>query len=144
LTFPNIPPPQYVEAILNGGITGELIKKGKKYEDMVKPRLLALIDLQEAFDNNIALYVFNRSNCSFHTVIEASNLILGNSKSNDIFVFLVEQDIRYVCSSIFLKNERDFTDNQIPLSILRIVKTNLKTQEQKVFIDKLSEQQEKK
>jgi hypothetical protein len=139
LDFPNIPPNVYIDSILKNEIKGSFIEKGVMYEEIVKSRLLALADLQQALDKNIELYVFNRANCPFHTVIEASNLILGNSKSNDIFVFLVKNEDRYVCSSIFLKQERDYSKNQIPLSILRIVKTNLKTQEQTVFIDKLND-----
>jgi len=38
---------------------------------MVKSRLLAIIDLQEALDNNLKLYSYNRSNYAFHTFIEA-------------------------------------------------------------------------
>jgi hypothetical protein len=143
LILPAILPNRYVEAVLKNKITGEFIKKSEQYESMVKSRLLAIVDLQEALDNGIELYDFKSENCPFHTNIAASNLIFGNSKLKEIFVFLMKADSRYVCSSIFLKNERDFTDNQIPLSILRIVKTNLKTQEQRVFIDKISEQEEK-
>jgi len=143
LKLPAIPQNRYVEAILKNDITGKTVIKGENYDEMVKIRLLAIIDLQEALDKSVELYNFNPSNCPFHTNIAANNLVFGNSESNDIFVFLVEHEDRYVCSSIFLKENRDFTENQIPLSILRIVKTNLNTQEQTVFIDKLSEQQDK-
>jgi len=142
IRFPNIPPNLYVEYILRNEIKGELIEKGEHYEEMVKSRLLAIIDLQEALDNNLNLYAYNRSNYAFHTFIEANNFILSNSKNDDIFVFLVKNENRYVCSSIFMKRDRDYSENQSPLSILRIIKTNLKTQEQTVFMDKLSKQEE--
>jgi len=143
LDFPNISPTVYIDFILKNKITGDYIEKGAMYESIVKSRLLALVDLQQALDKNIELYAFSRANCPFHSIIEANNLILGSSESNDIFVFLAKQESRYVCSSIFLKQERDYSSNQTLLSILRIIKTNLKTKEQKVFIDKLSEQEKK-
>jgi len=140
IRFPNIPPNLYIEYILRNEIKGELIKKGEHYEEMVKSRLLAIINLQEALDNDLNLYTYNRLNYAFHTFIEANNFILSNSKNDDIFIFLVKNENRYVCSSIFMKRDRDYSENQTPLSILRIMKTNLKTHEQHILIDKLREQ----
>ena len=144
--LPQIKKSGYLQAVLNDRITQSDIEKGAKYETLVKPRLLAIIDLQETIDrsarngNDLQLFQFVQSDLPFKTKTYGDNLIFGKNPT-EMFVFVDKESsdkngAHYVCASIFLKENNDYTSRQATLRIQKITKTNLRTQEQDILIDK--------
>ena len=56
ISLPNYAPARIVDRILEGKITFEQIQKASQYEEMVKPRLEALVQLKNSLDNEFNLY----------------------------------------------------------------------------------------
>ena len=137
LTLPRFTPAKTVAKILDGTITQEQIEKGIQYEEMVKPRLLALAALEEMLDNEFSLYSFMPCFYSFVTSIRADYLIA--SHMGDVsFVFLIREGERSlvsdcICCSTFRKDERDYEQNQRSFTLLKKVKTKLLTNEAQVL-----------
>jgi len=142
IQLPALSPAKLFNAVLNDEITAEQIQKAEKYETMVETRLVALINLEEALDNDIKLFRYNSKNYSFYTAIEAQYLIEGQAQNNNMFLFVKKNDNYFTCLSIFIKDQsRDYSQNQQKLSILHIEKINLVTNEKTILFDKLSKQE---
>ena len=58
ISIPNYTSAKIIVRILEGKITFEQIQKAAQYEEMVKPRLEALIHLKNSLDNDFNLYSF--------------------------------------------------------------------------------------
>ena len=58
ISLPNYTSAKIVDRILERKITFEQIQKAAQYEEMVKPRLEALIHLKNSLDNDFNLYSF--------------------------------------------------------------------------------------
>ena len=131
LTLPRFTPAKTVDKILDGTITQEQIEKGNQYEKMVKPRLLALVALEYMLDSDFSLYSFMPRFYSFHTSIQADYLIASHLKDVS-FVFLIREGERStasdcICCSTFLKDNRDYEQNQRSYTLMKKTKLNLNT-----------------
>lgn len=58
ISLPNFTSAKIVDRILEGKISFEQVKKAHLYEEMVRPRLEALIHLKDSLDNEFTLYSF--------------------------------------------------------------------------------------
>lgn len=129
LTLPRFTPAKTVSKILDGTITQELIEKGIQYEEMVKPRLLALVSLEEMLDKEFTLYSFMPRFYPFVTSIRADYLIASHIGSVS-FIFLIREGERSIvsdciCCSTFIKEERDYEQNQRPYTLMKKAKIRL-------------------
>ena len=120
LTLPRFTPAKTVSKILEGVITQEQIEKGLQYEEMVKPRLMALVSLEEMLDKEFTLYSYMPRFYPFITSIRADYLIASHIGSIS-FIFLIREGERSIvsdciCCSTFIKEERDYEQNQRPYS----------------------------
>ena len=127
LTLPRFTPAKTVYKILDGTITQEQIEKGSQYEEMVKPRLLALAALEEMLDRDFILYSYMPRYYPFVTSIRADYLIASHL-DNVSFVFLIREGERSVvsdciCCSTFVKDDRDYEQNQRSYALLKKSKT---------------------
>lgn len=137
LTLPRFTPSKTVAKILDGTITQEQIEKGLQYEEMVKPRLLALSALERMLDNEFSLYSFMPRFYSFVTSIRADYLIASHVDDAS-FVFLIREGERStvsdcICCSTFRKDSRDYEQNQRPFTLMKKAKTNLLTSQTQVL-----------
>ena len=140
LALPRYTPAKTVARILDGTINQSQIEKGLQYEELVKPRLLALCSLEEMLDREFSLYSFMPRFYSFVTSIKADYLIASHL-DNVSFVFLIREGDRSVvsdcvCCSAFVKDERDYEQNQRPYTLLKKTKTNLATKDTRVLFIK--------
>ena len=71
ISLPNFTSAKIVDRILEGKISFEQVKKAQLYEEMVRPRLDALIHLKDSLDNDFNLYSFQPKMYPFATNIKA-------------------------------------------------------------------------
>lgn len=129
LALPRYSPAKIVAKILEGIITQEQIEKGTQYEEMVKPRLVALANMEEILNSDFTLYSFMPRFSPFTTLLHADYLISSSIKG-DNFVFLIRTDKKEpirdcLCSSAFVKGNRDFRANQRPYTLMQKTRTEL-------------------
>lgn len=117
ISMPKYSPSRYMEMILKGTITQEIIEKGQQYEAMVKPRLIAIVSLEAMFDNTFFLYSFRPEFLHFYTSIKA-NFLLTSEINNTSFVFLIQsgqhentESFDCTCLSSFIKGNRDIKNH---------------------------------
>ncbi len=129
LALPRFTPAKLVEKILEGKITQEQIEKGIQYKEMVEPRLFSVAYLEKIFDNEFILYSFMAKFSPFTTQIKADYLISSNvNRASYVFLIRISRDelsCKCVCSSAFLKSNRNFDTNQRPYSLLKKTKVCL-------------------
>jgi len=141
LDLPAVPHTKMIDAILNGKFNGEYIKFSKKYFSMVEPRLLALIDLEYSLDNDFKMFKYNPSVYPFYTRIRTSEyLIEGKTLDSSLFFFTIKVGECHNGMSIFMKDDKDFSMNHRPLSILKKEKVSLGTQDTAILYDRLATQ----
>lgn len=129
LVLPRFTPAKTIKKILDGTITQEQIEKGLQYEEMVKPRLLALVSLEEMLDREFTLYSYMPRFYTFVTSIKADYLIASHT-GNISFIFLIREGKRSIvsnciCCSTFIKDKRNYEQNQRPYTLLKKTKTKL-------------------
>lgn len=78
ISLPNYYQTKIVDRILEGKITFEQIQKTAQYEEMIKPRLEALVHLKNSLDNDFNLYSFMSRMYPFITNIKADYLITSH------------------------------------------------------------------
>ena len=108
LTLPRFTPAQTVNRILDGTITQDMVETGADYEGLVKPRLMALVALENMLDNEFTLYSFEPRFYSFVTSINADYLIASHIDGTS-YVFMIREGERSivsdcVCCSTFVKD----------------------------------------
>ena len=109
-----------IDVILSGRITLDLLKKSEFYEELVCPRLDAIVRLQDLLDNEFITYTYNQRVVPFYSRIEARFLIT-NTSGDIIFAFTdknANSDIYYTRSA-FMMGERDFRKNQKKITLLK-------------------------
>ena len=138
LSIPRYNAKKMIHKILDGEIKQIDIQKGANYETLVKPRLQALLSLQNIMDSNFTLFSFRPDMySSFRTNISADYLI--SSTINGVsYVFLFggtpKAIIREcICRSIFTKGERNYEENQRPYTVLKKTKTDLSTNHETIL-----------
>ena len=88
ISLPNYSSTKIAERILEGKITFEQIQKAAQYEEMIKPRLEALIHLKHSLDHDFNLYSFMPRMYPFITNIKADYLIASHLMI-DSYVFII-------------------------------------------------------
>ena len=94
------------DRILEGKILFDKVQKAAQYEEMIKPRLEALIHLKESLDNKFNLYSYMPRMYPFITGIKADYLISSHF-SVDNFIFIIKANSQgelkcdFLCCSIF-------------------------------------------
>ena len=58
IQLPKFNPPKAVEMILSGKIKYDTVQKSAQFDNLVKPRLLALVHLKDTLENDFGLYSF--------------------------------------------------------------------------------------
>lgn len=138
LQLPKYNSKKIMEKVLDQKIKQEQIEKGKQYNEMVKPRLEALIHLQEGLDSEFQLFAYEKRNCPFSTTIDA-NYLISYSCGDKSFLFVAEENTRctYICRSAFLKGERDYESNQRKVTLLRKERIYIPSGESIVYLDNI-------
>lgn len=130
------------EGILEGKITFEQIQKAAQYEEMVKPRLEALVQLKNSLDNEFNLYSFMPRMYSFYTNIKADYLIASHVVI-DSFVFIIhtspdgDAKCDFLCCSTFAKGDRDYEQNQKKRVLLKKERIHIPSNITTVLLNKL-------
>lgn len=133
-----------VEMILKGKITDEKIRKGVQYQELVEPRLRALVRLEEILENEFQLYSYLPEFYPFTTRIKADYLI-ASPEEPETFVFIIrasdtgEMVCDFLCCSAFEKGERDYRINQRQRSLLKKERIHRPSQEITTIYDRLTE-----
>ena len=112
ISLPNYSSAKIADRILEGKILFEKVQKAAQYEEMIKPRLEALVHLKESLDNKFNLYSYMPRMYPFITGIKADYLISSHF-SVDNFIFIIKANAQgelkcdFLCCSIFKKGDRE-------------------------------------
>lgn len=143
ISLPNYTSAKIVKRILEGKITFAQIQKAAQYEEMVKPRLEALIHLKNSFDNDFNLYSFMPRMYPFITNIKADYLIASHTVV-DSYVFIIhttpngDAKCDFLCCSAFTKGGRDYEANQRKRALLKKERIHIASNTTTVLLDKLN------
>ena len=144
ISLPNFTSAKIIDRILDDKITFEKIQEAAQYEEMIKPRLEALIHLKTSLDNNFMLYSYMPRMYPFITGIKADYLISSHFEINS-FVFIIqatpqgEAKCDFLCCSIFAKGDRDYETNQRSRTLLKKERIHISDNVSTILLDKLSE-----
>lgn len=148
ISLPNYTSTKIIDRILDGKITFSKIQKAAQYEEMIKPRLEALVNLKKSLDNEFALYSYMPRMYPFTTGIKADYLIASHFEM-DSFVFIIQTTpqgdakCNFLCCSIFSKGDRDYEANQRSRTLLKKERIHIKSNTSTILMDKLSPQDNK-
>lgn len=109
-----------IDVILSGKVKLELLKKSEYYEEMVRPRLEAIVRLQDLLDSDFVTYTYNQEVVPFYSRIEAKYLI--SNISGDVVFAFTDQNAEsgvYYTRSAFMMGTRDFRKNQKKIKLLK-------------------------
>lgn len=143
LSLPNYTSTKIINRILERKITFEQIQKSAQYEEMVKPRLEALIHLKNSLDNDFNLYTFMPSMYPFITNIKADYLIASHTII-DSYVFMIHTNSNgdakcdFLCCSAFTKGERNYEANQRKRTLLKKERIHITSNTTTVLLNKIS------
>lgn len=145
ISLPKYNPQKTVSRILDGTIKLEQIQKSAGYEEMIVPRLEALVRMKDALDNDFILFSYMPCMYPFYTQIKADYLISCHSDvTNYIFIIQANADgitkIDHLCCSAFQQGERDYETNQRSRALLKKERIHISTNTSTVLLDKLSTQ----
>jgi hypothetical protein len=142
ISLPNYTPAKIVSRILEDKITFEKIQKAALYEEMIKPRLAALIQLKNSLDNEFTLYSYMPRMYPFITSIKADYLISSHI-GIDSFIFIIqsspqgESKCDFLCCSTFRKGDRDYETNQSPRTLMKKERIHIPTNTSTILLDRL-------
>lgn len=143
ISFPKYNPRKIIDKIIDGKITYQQIQKGKQFENSVKPRLDALVQLKDIIEKDFTLFSYIPHRYPFTTTIKADYLL---SSHHDLksFIFLIHSTTdktvkcNYLCCSAFTKGIRDYETNQRSLTILKKERIHIDTQNTVILYDRLT------
>ncbi len=147
ISLPNYTSAKLVQRILEDKITFEKVRKASKYEQMIKPRLEALIHLKESLDNEFTLYAYMPHMYPFITNIKADYLI-SSRIGIDSFIFIIqaspqeEAKCNFLCCSTFRKGERDYRSNQRARTLMKKERIHIPTCTSTILLDRLALQKQ--
>ena len=136
---------QTLDKIIDLKITYNQISKGRQFNQMVKPRLSALIQLKDILDNDFNLFSFTPKLYKFSTTIKADYFI-SSTRNDTNFIFIIrasmleEVSSNYLCCSAFTKGTRNYEDNQRKYALLKKERIHLPTNTVTILYDRLIEQ----
>lgn len=145
ISLPNYSSAKIADRILEGKILFEKVQEAAQYEDMIKPRLEALVHLKESLDNEFNLYSYMPRMYPFITGIKADYLISSHF-SVDNFIFIIKANAQgelkcdFLCCSIFEKGDRDYETNQRPRTLMKKERIHIPTNTTDILLDRLSVQ----
>ena len=119
--------------------------KAAQYEEMIKPRLEALVHLKESLDNKFNLYSYMPRMYPFITGIKADYLISSHF-SVDNFIFIIKANAQgelkcdFLCCSIFEKGDRDYETNQKARTLMKKERIHIPSNTTDILLDRLSAQ----
>lgn len=143
ISLPNYTSAKIVDRILEGKITFEQIQKAAQYEEMINPRLEALVHLKNSLDNDFNLYSFMPRMYPFITNIKADYLIASHVVI-DSYVFIIHTTPKgdakcdFLCCSAFAKGDRDYEKNQRQRALLKKERIHIASNTTTVLLDKLN------
>jgi len=143
ISLPNFTSAKIVDRILEDRISFEQIKKAHLYEEMVRPRLEALIHLKYSLDNDFTLYSFQPKVYSFVTAIKADYLISSHTNVHS-FIFIIQATkdgaakCDFLCCSAFRQGDRDYESNQKHFTLLRKERLHIPNNTSTLFFDKIT------
>ena len=145
LSLPNYSSAKIADRILEGKIPFEKIQKAAQYDEMIKPRLEALVRLKESLDNEFNLYSYMPRKYPFITSIKADYLISSHF-SVDNFIFIIKANVQgeskcdFLCCSIFEKCDRDYESNQRTRTLMKKERIHIFSNTTDILLDRLSAQ----
>lgn len=145
ISLPRYNPKKIISRILNGTITLEQIQKAVQYEEMVLPRLEALVRMKDTLDNDFKFFSYMPRMYSFYTQIKADYLISYHSDITS-FVFVIQSNANktlkcdYLCCSAFKQGERDYENNQRLLSLLKKERIHIPSKTNTIFFNKIKQE----
>lgn len=112
-----------IPALLTGKLKDSKIESSLNYEERIKGRLKAIINLEDTLDHDFEIAKFNKNKVPDYCSIDA-DFVIRNVTSGDVFfVFLAEDGNFCYCKSAFLNNEKNYMLNQSKLTVLTKTKT---------------------
>lgn len=149
ITIPRYNSEKIVSHILDGSVKLKQIQKAARYEEMIVPRLEALVRMKDILDNDFNLFSYIPHMYPFYTQIKANYLISCHSDVTS-FVFLIQSQTgdkakcNYLCCSAFKQGARDYEINQRSYSLLKKERIHIITNTSTILLDKLSIQNNSK
>lgn len=143
ISLPNYTSAKIVDRILEGKIPFEKVQKAAQYEEMIRPRLEALVHLKNSLDNEFTLYSYMPRMYPFITNIKADYLIASHINI-DSFIFIIrstpqgEAKCDFLCCSIFEEGDRDYETNQRSRALLKKERIHIPTNTSTILLDKLN------
>lgn len=143
ISLPNYTSAKIVDRILEGKIPFEKVQKAAQYEEMIRPRLEALVHLKNSLDNEFTLYSYMPRMYPFITNIKADYLIASHINI-DSFIFIIrstpqgEAKCDFLCCSIFEEGDRDYEANQRSRTLLKKERIHIPTNTSTILLDKLN------
>ena len=134
---------QILDKIIEGKFKSSRIVKSIHFEELVKPRLEAIVNLKYTLDNDFSLFSYTPQYYPFRTSIKADFLISSHINSVN-FLFIIKStdttipEYNYLCCSAFSKGERDYEANQRKRTLLKKERIHLPTNTSVVLFDNLS------
>ena len=142
ITLPRYNPGKIVARILDGTIKLEQMQKAAEYEEMIVPRLEALVRMKDTLDNDFKLFSYMPHMYPFYTQIKANYLISSYSDVTS-FVFIIQYNTGgaakcdYLCCSAFKQGNRNYEANQRSLALLKKERIHIGTNTSTILLDKL-------
>lgn len=143
--FPRFNPAKTMDMILAGKIVHSQIKKGVQYEELVRPRLEALVRLKQTIEQDFLLHSYMPQFYPFTTQIRADYLISSIGAPID-FVFIIKSALPgtvsicdFVCCSAFTQTNRDYRENQRRRTVLKKERIHIATNTSVVLFNRLDE-----
>lgn len=145
ISLPNYSSAKVADRILQRKILFEKVQEATQYEDMIKPRLEALVHLKESLDNEFNLYSYMSRMYPFHTSIKADYLISSHFSVNN-FIFIIRANAQgelkcdFLCCSIFEKGDRNYETNQRARTLMKKERIHIPSNTTDILLDRLSTQ----
>ena len=145
ISLPRYNRKKIVSRILDRTIKYEQIKKAEQYEEMVLPRLEALVRMKDTFDNEFNLFSYMPKMYPFFTRIQANYLISSHSDITS-FVFIIQSDsdetakCNCLCCSTFKQEDRNYESNQRSHKLMKKERLHIPSGSSTILLDKLSSQ----
>lgn len=142
IALPNYSSAKIADRILDGKISLKKVQRAALYEEMIEPRLEALVHLKDSLDHNFNLYSYVPQMYPFHTSIKADYLI-SSHHDIDNFIFIIkansqgESKCDFLCCSIFEKGNRDYETNQRSRTLMKKERIHIPSMTTTILLDKL-------
>ena len=128
---------KFFQRILAKKIDDKLAHKSQHWEENA-PRVRAVTNIERILDGEYDLFLFDRNRTNFFTRIKAKLMIRDRKSDEVIFLFLDGEVEQMFCKSTFNETNRDFSANQVRVTVLKKVK--IVGGEEQVLMDRVKPQ----